>query len=593
MCGIFGYIGDDENSAVKAIRGIKDLEYRGYDSWGIIVKTPNKIFYKKGLGKVSDISEDNFKSVNGTMALGHTRWATHGKVCIPNTHPHFNQDRTLAVVHNGIVENYQELKTEIENKSKAQIFRSQTDTEVIPHLINFFLHDGISFEEAVMRTCRKLKGRFAFVATHKDYPFIMVARSGSPLVVGIGDGEYFVASDTPAFLDYTQTVNYMGDGECAKMSHGGISFFNFHNGKKVTKENKIISWSKSDASKKKWNHFMIKEIMEQKESLERARNQKKEDITKAVEIVKQSSSVYLVGCGTAAHVCMGAEYMFSDIAGTRISFAHASEFHKYLPFLNNKSLVIPVTQSGETADVLEIIEAAKKKKSKILSIINVRGSSVERESHHFLPINAGPEIAVASTKAATSQMITFLALTFALADKTRQGNHALKKYISAINAWLTKELLKDIKGIAKRIVATDRLFVIGKSSNYPAALEAALKIKEVSYIHAEGLAAAELKHGPIALVEKGTPCIALLANDEYKNDVLNNVEELKARGAFMIGIGPEKNKIFDRFIQVPDIGHASSVVNIIATQILAYYLATLRGLDPDKPRNLAKSVTVK
>ncbi len=589
MCGIFAYIGDDTHAVIKAIRGLKDLEYRGYDSWGIAVKTPRRIITKKGLGKISQINEKDFSAVTGNVAIGHTRWATHGAVCIQNTHPHFNTEKTIAVVHNGIIENYLELK----EKLGPDIFRSQTDTEVIPHHIDMCMRRGLSFEDAFIKTCRALRGRFAIIAAHRDAPFLLAARNGSPLVVGKKEGEYFIASDIPAFLDYTNVINYMNDGEYMKVEPRKISFFDFRANRPIQKKDTVVSWEKSDATKGGFPHFMLKEIEEQKESLARTLGQDLKNMERAAQMITAADSVFLVACGTAAHMSMAAQYLFSNIANKNVFFAHASEFHRYSPLLHKQSLLIPVTQSGETADVLEIIDIAQKKKCKILSVINVRGSSVERASDCILPINAGPEIAVASTKAATSQLMTFAMLAYALRGQLSRAVRALTKDIEKIRGWLTEETFKKIKDIARSVASKDHLFVIGRGVNYPAALEGALKIKEVSYIHAEGIAAGELKHGTIALIEKGTPCIALFGNDEHARDILNSVAELKARGAFVIGIGPAKEEIFDRYIRVPDIGALSPVVNIIATQIIAYYLAVFRGLDPDKPRNLAKSVTVK
>jgi len=593
MCGIFAYIGNDDKSVLKAIRGLKDLEYRGYDSWGVAVKTSKGIFCKKDVGKISDVQERGFEHLRGSVSLGHTRWATHGRVSSSNTHPHFNKDKTIAVIHNGIIENYRVLKRELEKKFGAKLFRSKTDTEVIPHLIDSLLRQGLSFEKAFAKTCRKLKGRFAFVALYKDAPFILAARDGSPLVVGRGEKEFFIASDITAFLDYTNVVNFVENGEYIKTDGNKILFYNFRNGRGVKKANKKISWGKLEAHRRGWKHFMLKEIMEQRDILPETLALALSDIGKATRLIKKSDHVLMTACGTAAHVGMVGEYIFSSRAGASIQLIHSSEFHKVVPFLNKGSTVITITQSGETADLLEAIESAKKNCANIVSLVNVRGSSVERESDIVIPVNAGPEKAVASTKTALAQLALLFLLAFSLAGELKGGEKILRDSAQALKSWLTKRLLVEIKRIAKRIAASDNLYIVGKSSHYPIALETALKIKEVSYIHAEGFPAGELKHGPIALIEKGTPCLMLVANDEFKDDVLSSAEELKARGAFLIGVSPKENALFDRWIPVPDLGIAAPLANLVVGQILAYYLAILRGHDPDKPRNLAKSVTVK
>ena len=387
----------------------------------------------------------------------------------------------------------------------------------------------------------------------------------------------------------------MHDGEYVKITPSSIQFFDFKTGKEMRKKDEEVAWGKLDASKGGWDHFMLKEIMEQRESLGRVLAEEAETIARAVRIIKKAKNIFLVACGTAGYASMVAERALSEIAGVKARFVPASEFRAFLPFVDSRTVVIPVTQSGETADVLEAIKESRQKKAKIVSVINVRGSSVERESDAALPINAGPEKAVASTKAATSQILMFLLLAHALSGHEMRGRKILKKAVRDIGKWLEEKRLRDIRQIAERVVSAPNLFVIGKGMLYPVALEAALKIKEVSYIHAEGFAAGELKHGPIALIEQGTPCIALLGDDENTNDVLNGVEELKARGAFIIGIAPQEQKsdVFDAWIPVPDSGIASALTHLIPTQILAYYLAVLRGNNPDKPRNLAKSVTVK
>jgi len=413
------------------------------------------------------------------------------------------------------------------------------------------------------------------------------------LVVGRSKDAYFLASDIPAFLDYTNTVNYVHDREYIRVGKDGIVFKNFDTGNVVQKKTQKVSWGKSEASRGGWKHFMVKEIMDQKNSIEAALLQDPRALKNAVALLKKSNHVIASGAGTAGHMCMAGEYLFSHIAKKEVHFVPAAEISKIIPHVTAKSVLIAVTQSGETADLLDAIEKVKKQKGKVLSIINVRGSSAERESGSFIPIHAGPEKAVASTKAASAQYAVLLLLASTLAGKSGPSAKELRKEVKKICLWLTPKLLSVVKSIAKENTRARDLFVIGKGVHYPIALEGALKIKEVSYIHAEGFAAGELKHGPIALIEEGTPCIVLVSEDEFQHDMISSAEELKTRGGYVIGIAREKNEVFDRFIQIPDVDLMAPVAHMIATQVFAYYCALFRGHDPDKPRNLAKSVTVK
>lgn len=592
MCGIFGYIGSDNLSVQKTLRALKDLDYRGYDSWGVAAKNGRKFFIRKEVGKVADIDEKKFKGVKSGATIGHTRWATHGGVSRINTHPHFNKDKTIAVVHNGIIENYAGLKKELE-KRHGRLFVSKTDTEVIPHLIDSFRKRGLSQEQAVRKTCLALKGRFAFVVLFSDSDFLLAARDGSPLVLTSTDDGSYIASDTTALVDYTDTVSYFENGEYARITPDKIIFYNFKTGRPVLKRPEKISWEKAAASKAGYAHFMLKEILEQREFLSDAISLGEAEVKKSAPLFKQAQRVFFTAMGTAAHMGMMGEYFLSRIGKCYSRLVYASEFDFALPFLGTKSVVCGITQSGETADLLEAFKIARRKRAKIVSVINVRDSSAERESKVAIPVNAGPEKAVASTKAATAQFFQLAFLAYAISGKTRYGKQKLKKAAAEIRSWLSKRLLSKIERISGRIKDQEDLYVIGKGINYPIALEAALKIKEVSYIHAEGFAAGELKHGTIALIEEGTPCVALVSNDEYKDDVLGNVAELKSRGAYIVGVAPFKHNLFDEWIEIPDLGDLTAAAHMISSQVLAYYLSVLRGHDPDKPRNLAKSVTVK
>lgn len=593
MCGIFGYIGSDNNAVLKAVRGITDLEYRGYDSWGVIVKDGESFASKKEIGKVSAVDESAFSTMTGCCALGHTRWATHGVVHPRNAHPHFNTDKTLAVVLNGIIENHRELRNEISTFYGHDVFLSQTDAEVIPHLIDIYLQKGVSLERAVRQASRRLKGRYAFVVVEKKSKTIFAGRHGSPLVVGIGEDGYYIASDPPAFLDYTNKAVFLDDGEYLKTDGTMISYARIADGAPRKKKITVIEGDKIRASKGGFDHFMLKEILEQPQMLLRALRQDDDNLEKGAKMIDRAKNVVCTACGTAGNVCLLGEYYFAHIAKKRLLFTPASEFEKELPFIDKKSLVLTVTQSGETADVLEVVGKVQERGARVASILNVRGSTMERMADLFFPINVCVEKAVASTKAATGQVVVMILLAYTLAGGLTKGKRLLKRAIAAITEWLNKKTLQHIKRVARRVVDRDDMYVIGNAYNYPVALEAALKIKEVSYIHTEGFAAGELKHGPIALIEKGTPCIVLVSEDEHKDDILSSTEELKARGALIIGVAVENNPLFDRWIPVPHIGVAQPLAHLIATQLLAYYLATLRGIDPDMPRNLAKSVTVK
>lgn len=588
MCGIFGYLGHRDNALELVIEGLKKLEYRGYDSWGLASEINGELFICKKTGKISEAKIEGSENHKTFVAMGHTRWATHGGVTDANAHPHFSEDRTIAVIHNGIIENYQAIKEELGLDIE---YCSETDTEVIAHLIAKYRKEN-SFKDSVLKAVQKLEGRYSIVVLNVGSDHLIAARRGSPLILGIGENETFLASDIPAFLQYTQEVMYLDDNEMVVID-GSINFFNLDTNKKVEKRIVNIDWKAESAEKGDYDHFMLKEIMEQKNTIHLATNQNEEEIIHIANMIKNSRGCFFSGCGTAGKVCMVGEYFFSIIANRHVNFSPASEFPIYHHFLKPESLLVVVSQSGETADVLEAMEAAKKKNSKVLSLVNVQGSTIARQSEYSLLINAGPEKAVASTKAASSQMALLLLIAHAIDDRLQEGRRLLSEVSSQINDMLNPRFLTYVKNVAEKLADHENAYIIGKAENYPIALEAAIKIQEVSYVHAEGFAAGELKHGPLALVTKGTPIIAIVANDEVKQDVLNNIQEVKARGAYVIGISPESSNLFDEWIKVPDVGVASPLVNVIPIQLLAYYLGVSRGIDPDMPRNLAKSVTVK
>jgi glucosamine--fructose-6-phosphate aminotransferase (isomerizing) len=592
MCGIFAYKGEKKNAAEIVIKGLKKLEYRGYDSWGIAYKTDHHIEMHKQTGKIGefDIAESDKIdfSKNCKTALGHSRWATHGGVTVANAHPHFSEDNSIAIVHNGIIENYIELKNDL--KKKGYTFKSETDTEVIAQLIQEYKDLGL--KEAVKKTLSLLKGRYAVLVISEDSDKLIAARRGSPLIVGKSEDGYYIASDIPAFLNHTRDVMYLDDNQMVIINKTA-KFIDLETDKEIEKRIVKIDWDSESAEKGEFPHFMIKEITEQKDTIARAINQDPEKLMKIVDEIKSAFGTYLVGCGTAGKVCLDGAYLFSRIAKRHVNAEFGSEFPSLQDFITEKSLIIAVSQSGETADTLEALEVAKQKGAKVLSIINVAGSSMDRISDYSIHIKAGPEKAVASTKATTAQLAILTLLAYGCADKLNEGRILLVDTASKINDMLNPRYESHIQKLADKIKDFESMYVIGKGLNYPMALESAIKLQEVSYIHAEGFAGGELKHGPIALISEGVPCIALVANDETKNEIISNAIEVKSRGGYIIGVSPENHEVFDYWIKVPEAGNASPIVNIIPIQILAYQLAVLRQNNPDMPRNLAKSVTVK
>ena len=591
MCGIVAVFGA-EKAEKKVLNGLKNLEYRGYDSWGIAGKKGDQLFIQKEIGKISaaTLSAD-FPETK--IAIGHTRWATHGGVTPENAHPHFSEDRKIAVVMNGIIENFAELRSEL--RARGHLFSSDTDTEVLPHLIEEFLTAGDDLKMAVKKAAEKGVGRFSFAVLFADFEKIIAVRAGSPIILGVGEkNSFFLASDTPAFSDFTEKIKYIDDGEMVEISKNGAEFFEMKNLKKIEKREIQLENFSGKSEKGDHEHFMIKEIFEQKETIARAIDQNENEILKIADAIKKARGTYLIGCGTAHKVAAAGEYFFAEIAGKHINTAVASEFPIFHKFLRPESLVIAISQSGETADVIEAIEAAKKADAKVLSIVNAENSTIARASDFSLKINAGVEKAVASTKAATSQLAVLMLLAFASIGKIADGKKLLRDAAAQINDLLNPRFVAFVEKIAKKIAKNENIFIIGKGANFPMAREAAIKIQEVSYIHAEGFAGGELKHGPIAMIEKGTPTIVLGSeNPQIHREILSNAIEIKARGGKIIGIAAENSDIFDDWIRVPSAGAATPILNLIPIQVLAYFLAIFRGKNPDMPRNLAKSVTVK
>lgn len=585
MCGIIGYVGAKEATPIL-FDCLRRLEYRGYDSYGFAMLCKGKLWIRKSKGKVSDAG---FEKLPGSIGIAHTRWATHGKVSKANAHPHLDCEKRIAVIHNGIIENFEKLKKDL--VKKGHLFKSETDSEIISHLIEDNIDLGLP--KAVMRTMKILKGRSAILVVKDDFDGIIAARNGSPLILGVGKNEYFIASDVPAFLNRTNKVMYLDDGEMLILEKGKKpKFINIDNGNEMNKRVIKIDWDAKHAEKGDYRHFMIKEIMEQKETIIRAINQNDREIKRVANEINRAYGVFLIGCGTAGNVCHTGEYIFSSIAKKHVNYMVASEFPNYKDFLTKKTLLIMISQSGETADVLEAVRVAKEKGAKVISLVNVKGSSLDRISDFTFHINAGPEKAVASTKATTAQLAILYLLAYACAGKINEGKRLLLETASKINDMLNPRYEKRIKNFANIIHRKKDIYIIGRSINYPMAIESAIKIMEVSYIHAHGFPGGELKHGPIALIKKNTPCIVLTTGNS-DHDTISNAMELKARGGFIIGVGPKGYEVFDFWIKTPDVGLASPIVNIIPIQLLAYHLGVLRGCEVDTPRHLAKAVTVK
>ncbi|MFH0869292.1 MAG: glutamine--fructose-6-phosphate transaminase (isomerizing) [archaeon] len=584
MCGIMGYTGTRDAVPI-VVDGLKNLEYRGYDSCGIAVVSDDGISIKKDVGRVETLANNGLR---GSVAIGHTRWATHGGVTQGNAHPHLSNDGNIVVVHNGIIENHLQLKRELTEKGFT--FLSQTDTEIIPNLIQFYAA-GMPYIDAVKAALNRLEGSYAVVIARKGEKQLVAARKESPLVLGVAEHGLFIASDIPAFLAQTKKVVYLHDLDMAVVNDK-IHVFSLKTGLPAERSIDSIAWDVEAAKKGAFEHFMLKEISEQVDTISNAIEQDKGDIEEVAEAIRKAKGIYLVACGTSYHACKAAEYKFSWIAKRHVNVALASEFPNYKDFLVPESLVIAVSQSGETADVMAAVRAAKEKGAKVIGLVNVVGSSLARESDKAVMIHAGPEICVLSTKAYTNQLAILTLIAYALAGRFEEGKAKLKELIRYVYYLTSATMRAHIMQLASQLRYAQHMYTIGRGMQYPTALEAALKIKEVSYIHAEGFAGGELKHGTIALIEQGTPCLVFTSSDTEK-EMISNASELKSRGAYIIGIGPQQNEVFDFFIKVREAEEANSICQIIPMQLLAYQLAVLRGCDPDKPRNLAKSVTVK
>ncbi len=607
MCGIVGYIGENKARPVL-MNGIRRLEYRGYDSAGISIINDNKMVSERSVGFVDELEKKlNGKFDKGTLGIVHTRWATHGAPTVENAHPHCDCTGNISIVHNGIIENYNYLKAKLEKE--GHIFKSETDSEVIAHLIESYFEGEL--EDAVRRALKEVDGAYGLAIISLDDPGkLIAARRGSPLIVGIGKREHFITSDVAAILEYTKEVVYLDDNEIAVLTREKMETTDIDN-VQISKSIDAVQWNLDKTEKGGYEHFMLKEIYEQPQSLRDAMLGRFEKDSNLVhlgglkekeDVLRDVRRIIIAACGTSWNAGLIGEYMIEEHLEIPVEVEYASEFRYRNPIIEEGTMVLVISQSGETADTLAAMQEAKKKGAVILSICNVVGSSIARESDCGIFLHAGPEIGVASTKAFTSQIAVLFILTFFLArvrGKKEVLSSDLINKLREIPGQVQQILDKkdQIIKIAQLYGDSNNFLYLGRGYNYPVALEGALKLKEISYIHAEGYPAAEMKHGPIALIDKNMPVVFIATTDRVYAKVLNNIEEVRTRGGKVIAIANEQNneisEMVDHVLYVPEtIDVLTPILSVIPLQLLAYHIAVMRGCDVDKPRNLAKSVTV-
>lgn len=590
MCGIFGYSGNDNASEV-IVKGLKRLEYRGYDSWGVAV-IDEKLHVHKTTGAIGDLAKLKTLPKSNT-GIGHTRWATHGGVTNVNAHPHFSSDESFVLAQNGIVQNYQELK-EILIK-KGYKFISQTDTEVIVRLIEDELKRTKTLRIAVERAFKKLTGRNTIILLeNSETPHIIAVRNGSPLVVGKGNKEVFVASDTLSFSDKTDRVYMLDNFDLVELNGSGPEFYNVLTGKKINKRATKLDSKIEEIGKEGYDHYMLKEIVEQQNTILEASSYEESDFKDVIAAIKKASTIYTLGSGGASFAAEQVSYYLRYIAKLRAINIKPYDINSYVHLFKNNDLFVAISQSGETADTIEAIEIAKTKGVKVASAVNMLGSTITRLSDFPFYSRSGPEICVLSTKSGSAQVTFGYLLAMTYIGKHKQAKKNLKGLANDLETYFNKKQFNQIQDLAKVLAKKEHLYLLGRGQNFGPAIVGALNIKEASYLHAEGFSAGELKHGVIALISKGTYVIAFVSNDEEKSEMINAAAEVKARGAKVIGIAEENNDLFDIFIPMPSKNNsAGAITNIVPCQLFAYYTAVARGYNPDKPRNLAKSVTVK
>lgn len=607
MCGIVGYVGNREASPIL-VEGLSKLEYRGYDSAGVAILEDGEITVKRYKGRLKNL-EDNLKKepLKGTIGIGHTRWATHGEPSDSNSHPHSNDNGTISVVHNGIIENYIKLKEWL--TSKGYKFYSETDTEVIPNLIDYY-YKGDLFE-AITKAITKMEGSYAIGVVCKSEPDKLIAvRKDSPLIVGLGKDEFFIASDIPAVLGYTRDVYLLEDKEFVIITNDGVTL-KTEEGEVIDKEIYHVTWDIDAAEKGGFEDFMLKEVYEQPKAIRdtltsRIAGDSKvslDNIQFTKDELDKFDRVFIVACGTAYHAGLIGKTVIENLAKIPVEVDIASEFRYRQPLITKNSLLIVISQSGETADTLAVLRDAKKLGATVLAVTNVVGSSVSREAHHVLYTWAGPEIAVASTKAYETQLIAMYILGLYLGEVketiSKEEAIAIKEEIANLPSKVEMILDKkeELQKFASQNYMDKDMFFLGRGLDYAVALEGSLKLKEISYIHSEAYAGGELKHGPIALIEKGTVVVALLTQDRLKDKMISNIREITTRGAKVLAIANEGDKdiegVVDGVIYIPNTNPIlTPVLSVVPLQLIAYYMAKQKGCDVDKPRNLAKSVTV-
>jgi len=591
MCGIIGYCGQKPAVPI-ALEALKCLEYRGYDSAGIASLYDGKLLIRKDAGKIDEvIQKQNLANLPGTVAIGHTRWATHGGVTQLNAHPHSDCGGRVAVVHNGIIENNQQLRRELTEIGHK--FSSETDTEIIPHLIEDELKNGCSLEQAVLNIAPRLEGSYAFLVISLDDPGkIIGTRKSIPLIVGINAPDYYVSSDALAFSQYTNQVMNLEDNEVVMLTQEGIEFFDAQ-GNKLVKQVKKLDHTWAESHKGGYQHFMLKEIMEQAQALSQIVHQDEKSFTKIALDILRARQVIITACGTSRYAALVGRYLFSRVGKKFCDVVMASEFGYFADSVDKSTVVIAVSQSGETADVVEGVKAARGAGAQVISIVNRPNSILADLSHQVIYLNCGSEIAVAATKSFLSQLAIFYLLSFSMVNSFDEAAAKLTNLSSEITRvldWNKSELIK----LSQKLKDKNAFYYIARGINFAIASEGALKLKEISYIHAEGMPAGELKHGTLALIEPGTPVVVICPADYTFLETLSNAMETKSRGAYIIGVSDRESDIYDSWVKIPEVDELLyPMVAVVPLQLLAYYLAVNRGCDPDKPRNLAKSVTVK
>ena len=588
MCGVFGYIGQQRDVGQTILKALKLLEYRGYDSWGLALSTPDDFLVHKDVGRINGRTRTYPDSTQG---IGHTRWATHGGVEVANSHPHLDCSRRLAVVHNGIIENYRDLRAQLLDRGHR--LESETDTAVVAHLVEEELASGKDLGRAVASVFELLEGYNAIVVMDRaDQQFAAVKRV-SPLVLGRSDLGSTVSSDAIALDDYAEEVIYLEDDQIAVLSADAIRVWDRRSMREVSPVSVRQRGQESTRDLAGNPDFLSKEVGEQPAALRRLVRDSQEEIEQLANAIVAAKNVIVTGCGTAGNAALAGTYLFDELCGRSVDWLPASEFRYKSRSLDGESLVIALSQSGETIDVLDAMAEAKRRGAGMAAIVNTPMSTLDRTADTRVLLRAGPEQCVLATKSYTTMLAALLLTAHAVDRQWDAGAELVLRAAEAIETFITDGSQRQTAEVARRFSSAQHLFVIGRGLHYPSALESALKIKEVSYIHAEGFAAGELKHGVIALVEGGTPCLVLAPEDSTRTDVLSGAAELKSRGGYIIGVGSSSSELFDDFIEIPDAGLANVIVEAVPGQLLGYHAALARGNDPDRPRNLAKSVTVK